>query len=114
MKLPSLQDLLKRRFKVRFEDLPSDRYADVNHVEDVENQFIDVIRINLKRKTEPARSLLHELIHLHCPELSEADVLLVERKIWHKLTQYERWMVYRRMFRKGWEGGPVKIRKLKI
>jgi hypothetical protein len=111
MKYPPIQEILKRRFRVRFENLPPDRLADVNAVIDDENQQIDVIRIDLRRKTEPARSFLHELLHLYFPEMAETQVGRLESRIWKTLNQHERWMVYRRLFRKGWEGGPVRARK---
>lgn len=109
-KAPKLSELLSIRIKIIFCDLPPDRFADVNHVEDNENQLIDVIRIDLRRVANPARSFLHELIHLKLTELSETQVLRMETRMWKKFKQHERWMVYRRLFRKGWESGPIHVR----
>lgn len=50
------------------------------------------------RKLSPAQVYLHELLHVVYPAWPERKVLRYERSIWRKLTVYQRFRLYRKLF----------------
>ena len=66
----------------------------------------NTIVIDLKKRANPARSYLHELVHKHLgQDAPEKEVIKTERRLWRKLTQFERWLVYHRLFTQAWRNG---------
>ena len=57
------------------------------------------IKLNLKCHTPPAKIFLHECVHYLNPEMSEADVVKLESKLWKKLTHKEALKLYKKLFR---------------
>lgn len=50
------------------------------------------------RRLSPAQIYLHELIHTLFSELSEKEVLKMERSMWRRLTPHQRYLLYRKLF----------------
>jgi hypothetical protein len=51
------------------------------------------------RSLSPAQVYLHELIHTAYPKWTEKQVLYMERYLWKRLTNHERYLLYRKLFR---------------
>ena len=94
-----LVELLKQRHSIRFCYLPPENGRPVFGRCIVDEKLI---LIDLKKGVIPSRTYLHELVHLFYEDMSETDVIQFERKLWRKLTQYERWIVNRRLFTQDW------------
>jgi hypothetical protein len=61
---------------------------------------VDRIYVALRpRRLSPAQVYLHELIHQYLPDYSEQQVLYAERYLWKRLTNQERYLLYRKLFR---------------
>ena len=57
-----------------------------------------IIKIDLKKGVNPARTYLHELIHIKYPGWTESKVRMTERLMWAKFDQERRFKVYRELF----------------
>ena len=59
-----------------------------------------VIFVAIKpRRYSPAQVYLHELIHQLYPKLSEKLTLRMERYLWRRMTNHQRYLLYRKLFR---------------
>ena len=58
------------------------------------------IYVSLKPRRVPvAQVYLHELIHDHRWKWTEKQVLYAERHLWRRLSNHERYLLYRKLFR---------------
>lgn len=60
------------------------------------------IYIDLMHDEQPAKIFLHELIHYIDPFLSEKEVLRLERYYWSRMTQRDRFNLYKALFSQKW------------
>lgn len=58
------------------------------------------IAVGAKRRVSPAQIYLHECLHVLYPKRSEKWVLALERRMWRKLTNYQRYLLYHKLFAK--------------
>ena len=104
-----LANLLKQRVTVLFRQIPpmraKDRSGEIQtYVVHGTYDWEHTIVIDLKKRVNPARVFCHELVHRHLGiDASETSVIALERKLWRRLTQYERWLVYWVLFHKEWK-----------
>lgn len=63
------------------------------------------IYINLMTNTSPARTYIHELLHLRHPEWSETRVEKQESVMWNKMDTRKRFNVYKKLFSRRFRGG---------
>lgn len=56
------------------------------------------IEIDLKRDISIAKVYIHEVAHILEPDMSEKDILKIERAIWKKITQKQIHKVYKKIF----------------
>ena len=104
-----LVSLLKQRVTVYFRQIPpwrvKDRSGEVKTCRiDGTYDWEHTIVIDLKKRNNAGRVFLHELVHRYLGiDASETTVIETERKLWRKLTTYERWLVYHLLFRRQWK-----------
>lgn len=82
--------LNSKGYKIKFVHLEN-CYADYD--EDTKT-----IRIDLHNNVPPGRKFLHEILHKCFPDMSEAEASKKESKIWKKLTQKQKVLLYRKLF----------------
>ena len=57
-----------------------------------------VIKIDLKKNTNPVITYIHELVHIKHPDWPEKKVVQATRKFWNNASQKERFQVYHELF----------------
>lgn len=82
---------------ILFGHLPEGKYGETLYGEDW-----SVIQIDLCKPVNPAQTYLHELIHIKHPDWSETKVRKAETRIWKKLTQQERFGLYKELFNRSY------------
>jgi hypothetical protein len=60
------------------------------------------IWIDLRKGANPAYTFIHELCHLYHPDWSETKVIKESRKIWKKMSQRQRFELYKKLFNRKW------------
>ncbi len=58
----------------------------------------ELIEIDLKNNIAPVKKFLHEAIHYYNPDMAHADVNLLEKAEWEKLSQKDAAKLYRKLF----------------
>lgn len=59
----------------------------------------NVVTVDL-RAANPLKVYIHECIHLLEPSWSESAVLRAERKLYRELSRYDRFQLWRKLFRR--------------
>jgi len=82
-----------------------ERVEEVVYGQQDSRRAIGIIFVDLRRRANPARTYLHELIHHYFgSSWAETQVIQYERELWNKLTQEERFNVYAHLFRRRFRG----------
>ncbi len=90
-----------RRAKVYFRKLPRRIHGRAMY-DDTDFE----IWIDLHKEANPARVFLHELLHRMYPHESETNIRLRETKMWRRMSEYQRFALYRNLFSRKWRTKP--------
>ena len=58
----------------------------------------DIIELDLSQDQNPAKTFVHEMIHLLNPKWKEGRVLQQEEAVWSQLTEDERYNIFITLF----------------
>lgn len=86
-----INQILKLKTRVFFRHLP-DAFGQT------EPEHPMGISIDLKKRSPPARTYVHECLHLIFPEKSEREIIRLEREVWNAATPKQKFHLYKRVF----------------